>query len=69
MSIGKRCVFQLSSISIRILSHSLILRLGYFNFLSPYAISQSPQRNFCPTTNCILAHTLVPSVLIILCRH
>ena len=29
MSIGKRCVFQLSSISIRILSHTLILRLGY----------------------------------------
>ena len=29
MSFGKRCVFQLSSISIRILSHTLILRLGY----------------------------------------
>ena len=29
MSIGKRCVFQLSSIPIRILSHTLILRLGY----------------------------------------
>ena len=39
MSFGKRCVFQLSSISIRILSHTLILRLGYTLLVIGYCLT------------------------------
>ena len=61
--------FQLSSISIRILSHTLILRLGYFtlNFFRLYAICHSPQQKSDLTFSIIHVQTLVPSASMPLC--
>ena len=77
MSFGKRCVFQLSSISIRILSHSLIPPTRLFTYFK--MISAVPLRRTTPpvckpafirpSLICHCWHSYFCSTLIIICEQ